>query len=492
LELRSILLRNNSIDFNIRPGNTLVGFVSVDEIRRAAESDATGQGQLVFGETAKAMRRIEEEAEIVERAFQKFHDMQTDYGMDARDFAIAKQELRSRLKQLADELDRYLAGEYGVAPSKTQEYDQWRTSHQPFHWFAEFYGIMQYGGFNVIIGNPPYVESSKIRSQYTVRGYSTEPCGNLYTLVMERCQALVDQKGRTGLIVPLSLLCTDRMAEARALLHKQVSWIPAFDIRPASLFEGVSQRLCIVLCIDNEHGNGRVLTAGYRRWTAVERPILFFCTTFIATELPDHSSPILKMATNIEQKILAKIAGKSLSQAIDEYAPPVFLHRICRYFIKCFDFVPHFCGADRKLGKSEDYKPFHFWQQDQPCIVSLLNSSLFYWFWRASGDGFHCGYGDVYRMPFKNSPNTVMRKILTGLCNQLMKSLQQHSVTKSISTKRGRIECQEFYPASSKPIIDEIDHTWAEHYDFTDEELDFIINYDIKYRMGQDDGEQEA
>ena len=41
------------IDFNIRPGNTLVGFVSVDEIRRAAESDAAGQGQLVFGETEK-------------------------------------------------------------------------------------------------------------------------------------------------------------------------------------------------------------------------------------------------------------------------------------------------------------------------------------------------------------------------------------------------------------------------------------------------------
>jgi hypothetical protein len=44
------------IDFNIRPGNTLVGFISVDEIRRAAESDATGQGQLVFGGTEKAIR----------------------------------------------------------------------------------------------------------------------------------------------------------------------------------------------------------------------------------------------------------------------------------------------------------------------------------------------------------------------------------------------------------------------------------------------------
>jgi len=38
----------------------------------------------------------------------------------------------------------------------------------------------------------------------------------------------------------------------------------------------------------------------------------------------------------------------------------------------------------------------------------------------------------------------------------------------------------------SKPIIDEIDRVIARHYGFTDEELDFIINYDIKYRMGRD------
>jgi hypothetical protein len=30
------------------------------------------------------------------------------------------------------------------------------------------------------------------------------------------------------------------------------------------------------------------------------------------------------------------------------------------------------------------------------------------------------------------------------------------------------------------------------HPRFTDEELDFIINYDIKYRMGRDGGEEEA
>ena len=37
----------------------------------------------------------------------------------------------------------------------------------------------------------------------------------------------------------------------------------------------------------------------------------------------------------------------------------------------------------------------------------------------------------------------------------------------------------------SKGLIDSIDRALAEHYGFTDEELDFIINYDIKYRMGR-------
>ena len=49
----------------------------------------------------------------------------------------------------------------------------------------------------------------------------------------------------------------------------------------------------------------------------------------------------------------------------------------------------------------------------------------------------------------------------------------------------GTVQYQRFSPASAKPIIDEIDRVLAQHYGLTDEELDFIINYDIKYRMGR-------
>jgi hypothetical protein len=80
------------IDFNIRPGNTLAGFLSIDEIRRAAERDAAGQGRPVYSEIAEDIRRNGEDAEIVDRAFRKFHEMQSDLGMDAREFAVAKQD----------------------------------------------------------------------------------------------------------------------------------------------------------------------------------------------------------------------------------------------------------------------------------------------------------------------------------------------------------------------------------------------------------------
>jgi hypothetical protein len=54
------------------------------------------------------------------------------------------------------------------------------------------------------------------------------------------------------------------------------------------------------------------------------------------------------------------------------------------------------------------------------------------------------------------------------------------------------ISYAEFYGGKSKPITDEIDHVLARHYGFTDEELDFIINYDIKYRMGKEEEKDEG
>ena len=51
--------------------------------------------------------------------------------------------------------------------------------------------------------------------------------------------------------------------------------------------------------------------------------------------------------------------------------------------------------------------------------------------------------------------------------------------------KKGRRKLEQMrMPKIGTPHIDEIDGVLARHYGFTDEELDYIINYDIKYRLG--------
>ena len=55
--------------------------------------------------------------------------------------------------------------------------------------------------------------------------------------------------------------------------------------------------------------------------------------------------------------------------------------------------------------------------------------------------------------------------------------------TSTTMTKSG-LRIQTFSYANCKPIIDSIDRVLALHYGFSDEELDFIVNYDIKYRLG--------
>jgi hypothetical protein len=195
------------IDFNIRPGNTLVGFSTLDEVKN------TLTGKLAFGEEKEDVDQVVEEAEIVDRAFRQFHEMQTQNESESRSHSAAKQALRERLDGLVQKLDRYLAGNYGIdAEKKAKEFSTWCSNHEPFHWFAEFFGTMSRGGFDIVLGNPPYVEippavgRDALRRTYKTALERWSRDEDLYTLVVERSFQICEKSnGRFGMILPLSL-----------------------------------------------------------------------------------------------------------------------------------------------------------------------------------------------------------------------------------------------------------------------------------------------
>ncbi len=274
------------VDFNIRAGNTLVGYVSIEEVRRAASQVSTAtkdrrtatQSRMLDTETDATIRRIEEDAEIIDKAFTKFHDMQTEQEMDAAEFADAKGELRGRLSTLAAQLDHYLAREYGVDPEDAAAYEKWRGSHEPFHWIAEFYGIMRGGGFGVIIGNPPYLERSKLKGSYEIRDYKSSDCRDIYAWFVERSLSLQSAHGWQGLIVPVSLGASRSFASLRAILanNARCLWTSHYANRPGQLFEGAQNRLTILL--SSRYGlQSSVWSTRYHRWNGRlgERQTLF-------------------------------------------------------------------------------------------------------------------------------------------------------------------------------------------------------------------------
>jgi len=158
-------------------------------------------------------------------------------------------------------------------------------------------------------------------------------------------------------------------------------------------------------------------------------------------------------------------------------------------------FCPEYCKNERDgEKKSEDYKIYSVESKLlQRTLASLLNSNLFYSWFVTYSDVYHCGRELILDFPVDLSDlSEAYGTELSRINSRLMNSFRANSVRRSIPYKStGLVEYDEFYPRLSKLIIDEIDVVLAKYYGFTDEELDFIINYDIKYRMGRDtDGEE--
>ena len=475
------------IDFNIRAGNTLVGFTSLDAVRSAMTITPGGQSRMLSDEDNAALARINEEAEIAASAFDMFREQQTVLGGEIT--ATDKSNLRRRLDILRDELDRHMAAEYGIQPNDADAYDAWRTSHQPFHWFVEFYGVMQDGGFNVIVGNPPYVEYSKVRSDYTIKNYSTEHCGNLYAYVLERTMHLGASRGRSGMIIPHSSLCTDRMAAVQQLLLNSAVWVSSYDIRPAKLFEGVDQRLAIYLT-DARDTHSNVYSSNYRRWNKSLRSSLFASAeyTCIQSVLMPNSLPKVNCEVGIMLLEKLNVNHRLSDSLLDEVGHRIYFHNSPRYWIRATDFAPYFWNERDGHKLSVQVKPLTFASEDYATVVvAALNSSLFYWWFLLMSDCRHLNMREIEDFPLGlEAMSPVAKSQLAGLVERLMTSFKQNSRRKETRYRTtGKVVYDEFAQKPSKPIVDEIDRVLAGHYGFTDEELDFLINYDIKYRMGR-------
>ena len=488
------------IDFNVLAGNTLIGFTSMEEISQVTEK------LFNVGNTEKTLAQIKFEIEDIERDEHAFRDLQIRQNivLEATSLSTQKQRIREKLKNLRDKLDPYLATEYSITTEKypdtyDSEYLKWHKSHQPFHWWIEFHEIMGKGGFDVIIGNPPYVEYSKVRDEYKVKGYKTESSGNLYNYVFEQCSKILKSPfGQLGMIIPLSGFFTERMLSYQDYIFERYTRIHVShfsgDAHPSILFQGVKYRLSIILASRIETPS-EIYTSKYNRWYADEREDLFRLLSYTKNSFLKGYLRFAKVGNIISKNVLTKMLVKkpSLGAYLRKNGKGhINYHRTPVFWIRAMNFEPYFHSATRERSLDHLKDLYFVSQKEADAIGAIINSTCFYYWFSIQGNCRDIASPDITSFPIGYVDDVILEKLKDAF-NLLMEDLQKHSKRRVYNyEKSGRVEYQEFYSKYSKPAIDEIDRILAQHYGFTREELDFIINYDIKYRMGQKNGDEEG
>ena len=471
------------IDFNIRAGNTLVGYATLGDLRKKQEN------QLLF--SAEEIKDVERTAIGVDLFFTQFKRSQTDGAVGPNVIAGTKTTLRESLTRLAARVDRYLAGDYKISPQAIPNpakyeaaFAKWKSSHQPFHWFAEFYGIMGAGGFDVIIGNPPYIAAAQVRKTYLLIGYETSKCSDIYANVQERCVRLSASGGRCGMIVPLSAGFSGDFQQLRSLLYSSYSrnWFSSFGRIPAALFSAeVRVRNTIHLGAKGSRATvPRHCTTVLHRWFEAYRPRLMATLSYATFDPAPFKGLVPKINTQALSEAFTALTARMGHRLDAVLAVKPTKHVL--YFKKSAYNWLNFCRAQPPCFDGEGHPVPHtkfgevsFSDAEMRNIALLfLNGKIMFAYWCMVGDDF-----DVTRWMFADFPFDLVtgvaphREKLLSLSEQLIACMLENVSFKLNAGKR----VGNYNLARCRHITDTSDAIFAEILGLSDVMEDIELMY---------------
>lgn len=456
------------IDFNIYAGNSLVGGLSWADL----------QGNYAMSLFTKDSKKLDHDVllkdiDALKNEKKQYKGMQADENADEKLLKKQKDKIQFFENKINNAID------IGI--------------ENPFHWFVEYAEIIERGGFDVIIGNPPYVEYSKVKSEYQVNGFETLSCGNIYTFFIERTLRIINKGGRWGKIVPMSISCTQRMVSVNRLIKSKGFAISFFGWRPSKLFDGSDKaNLSISILLSTNDKN--VYTTTYNKWASDERPQLFKKLRYLKQEKQKYDFIIPKINSQIEKGIYSKLFSlPTLAiKATDKKANyKVYYRNTGGLYWKIFtDFQPEFYKNDLRESSSRETHLYFNSEPDLYVALALLWSNFYWWWYVINSNGRDNNPFDLKSIPITEELfDTKKNTSLVKLGKELMVSLNENSFYDERKHGSDHTRFQKFKPQASKKIIDNIDKLLSSYYGFSENETTFLINYDLKYRMGSDDDE---
>ena len=129
-----------------------------------------------------------------------------------------------------------------------------RARVNPFYWKSEFMNIFARGGFDAVIGNPPYIRIQAMQEwapnqvEFIKQEYKSASKGNydIYVVFIEKGLGLLNQKGRLGFILPHKFFNAQYGVPVRELISqgRHISKIVHFGDQ--QVFDGATTYTCLL------------------------------------------------------------------------------------------------------------------------------------------------------------------------------------------------------------------------------------------------------
>ena len=151
-------------------------------------------------------------------------------------------EVKTLIRESVGGTPTFLAKLDQLDPSANQDFFLWHT------WFKD---IFDKGGFDIVIGNPPYVNianltDDNVRKQYQKNYKTVKNKSDLYSIFTERAHHLLKPRGICSYIFSNSWLGTDSFSLFRKFLVEETRVLKLVDL-PDKVFENATVKTCIIL-----------------------------------------------------------------------------------------------------------------------------------------------------------------------------------------------------------------------------------------------------
>jgi len=381
------------LDFNIKCGNLLVGIASAEDAQRRLFSHRLDH--------VSQLEQVEDTARHIADAFDSYIAAEAD-DTGELDHSTAKQELQAKLQAargMADTLLYEMRDEDGGC-------DHWASSHQPFHWFVEFPSVWRDDGFDVIIGNPPYIKASKVTG-YRWIGYETQKCPDLYATCMERASGLLNERGRFAMIVMHSLCFSRHFQSLRTHLAQRFASlsVSSFSRIPGALFGG-EVRVRNSIAVGSRRGANILNTTPCHRWPTEARDRLFGSLEYGRPEsslLSCGGNPQWPLADrSVMARVFAQLCEhRSIDAVLESSAPyALYFKKVAQYSLNAYVQRPPIIDKSGNETFSPHDGVLHFRDEQQRdiALVILVGRWAYLW-WMMYGDEFNVTRGTLAAFP---------------------------------------------------------------------------------------------